>query len=290
MFIFSQNQYLMPTITLEPLNGYNHFQETSMNYFENEMADYGIKLEVFDSARSILGELQRVIWNNSVVKVSTSTNSNYLSGCVTDTFGAQNIERVKSHADIFISDFGYYDVERTFGCIAIDDAWSFNLEKVMRFFKNNGRFYVTSLPKLFGIPFGGLLLSSEHSLKSNLSENKRDILLNHLNCEYQRITKYRKIREENFFTLSESLKSIGFEPFFDLRSSGFPSVGIFRAPEVFNEYRFKELINSWGIRTTSFFGNQGIILPIHHKLTKSELDYIFEATRRTYSSVVGSKT
>jgi hypothetical protein len=273
-FLNPQGEYCLPRITLEPI----HVPELKMLETKSKK-QLPYEIRIWSSARNALKTIVQNKMQNCKVSINTTTESNYLTGCFNNLFD-NGFERSKGSSpkwDIFASDFGFTNSKISNASIIYDDAWSFNIEVASDFLQNGGLYYVSSIPKIIGLPHGAVVLTKDLKFQndSSLSENE----LQKLECYFSWfLVNYDDLairRRENYEIL---LRLLGDE-FFDFMKdfqTAYPGAGVFGANRKFDELKFKQLLNKKGIRGTSFFGNNAVILPIHQHLTRNDLEYIAE--------------
>ena len=269
--------YLTPLYTLEPLRHRNvSLLKIKPNYFFPE----NLKITYWDSARQAIKYLLNYVDQPvDTISIATTTQSNYLSSCLAEV-SLKKITRTKnqdSKWDIFAADFGYENRNYSNEAHIYDDAWSFSLDVANNFILNGGKHYVSSLPKIAGLMQGAILVSDPNctyvdKVAINKSTEKLESLTIEFLNEYENIVDVRLRNLERLkLNLTPTFK-FGMSDF----SSKFPGVGVFTALKQFDEVGFKKILQNHGIRGTSFFGNNGIILPIHQMLQENDIDFISE--------------
>lgn len=274
-------EYLSPKFSLEPIQ----VIDSSKRKLELlELSEFGVSVFYWKSARKALRFI-RDLENNQAkrsVKISTTTQSNYLSGCLAETF-PEGIKRVKNDQDswdIFASDFGYENVSLSQESGIYDDAWSFSLDVALNFLSNDQKYYVTSLPKVLGSSFGAMVLTRNNSFFNDKDLSLSDLeKLNHIGVTlFSETEQIGQARVRNLEILYCALGN-DFRKTMANWNSSFPGAGVFTYQRVFNEVKFKALLQDHGIRGTSFFGNNAVILPIHQLLSIDDIYYIAEITK-----------
>lgn len=273
------DSYLFPPYVLEPINP----RGWEPRHFARSARLNGFSVEVYSNARTAIDAVARESLPHGVESaryVSTS-GSDYLSSCIQGLFrfGASNLTgNTDVVADIFVADHGFYPAHQDFkGASVFDDAWSFSESIAQDFLETGGRYYVTSAPKVWGLPFGGLLLGSPATRlpQSDLSSDIRDKILSLVMHNVTNDSERVEARNQNNILIGRYLENEGVIPFFGegFRSNG-PGAFVGRVLSNFNEVQFKAELQARNIRGTSFFGNQGIILPNHQQLTEPDLKLI----------------
>lgn len=270
---------LIPMYTLEPLQ---NIRITSLEHEISSKLPSNLQLNYWSSAR---GAIKFLLKNyeqaKETISISTTTQSPYLSGCLTEVTSKRIIrdKGINDKWDIFVADFGYENKKYSTDAIIYDDAWSFSIDVANSFILNGGKHYISSLPKIVGLGMGAVVISEKPSKlfpenQNNESATIMSKVTNDFIGTYQEVV---NVRSRNLEKLTANL-SKGFVFGMGEFTSKFPGTGIFESKYKFDEVRFKKMLQLHGIRGTSFFGNQKIILPIHQLLTESDLDYISEIT------------
>jgi len=238
--------------------------------------------------RSILFSTARAALSSAVVAmtrrggtlpfVETTSRSVYLSGCIPQVLGRVSRSMPEqSEVAIFASDFGF-KTDRPLEQFQIyDDAWSLDLNFAEVFLERSGRVYISSLPKVFGLPFGGLaMLSEDIELESDLTKSQEATLRMLLNSKIPQLEAISSRRRENLLYLEKKMNP--WELQFSEKSTNFPGAAVVKPKFSFNEEDFKTRINAHGVRSTSFFGNQAALIPVHQGLSRLDLDYLLDLT------------
>jgi hypothetical protein len=274
-------EYLSPKFSLEPIQ----VIDTSVSKSEIiDLSQLGLSVFYWQSARKALRCIQDIKNTQSkpILKISTTTQSSYLSGCLTQIF-PEGIQRTKSNQeswDIFAADFGYENVNLSEESDIYDDAWSFSVEVACKFLSKKERYYVTSLPKVIGSSFGAMVLTKNDGFfhDTDLSKEGLAKLQNIGDILIAEIEQIGKARITNLDFLSSALGD-NFQMALENCRTSFPGAGVFTYQREFDEVKFKAMLQGHGIRGTSFFGNNAVILPIHQLLSEKDLRYIAEITK-----------
>lgn len=285
------NDYLRPRITLEPINSRTNLSSESYtncyNSVENwlQSLELNVDFEFIQGARfgiELFSKQVELGETDQSFKVETTSGSAYLSSCVTNTLN----KIPKSLGIGFALDFGNYEDIDFSKYKWVDDAWSLQPELIDEVVNKCHIPYITSLPKIMGLPIGGLIFFNkhhvanvkdfnkyrlEHSVHSQFSSNLEDFFLN--------FNRYRDLRVQNVKIIYEKLSNFGFQPFFNKHKTSFPGAAIVKYDEVFDEIKAKKNLWSLGVRGTSFFGNNALILPCHQNLNHQDLEYICESAK-----------
>lgn len=287
-----KNRYLFPSITLEPI-GFNEILKRKETLLDERQLSIkkGLRLSFYQSARHAIKEIYSC-FEKGEVEYYTTSRSTYVSSCLTNIKGLNlkfDIQGSESRDSMYILDFGYYryqDLENLTKSLIIDDAWSFNNEIIDKVTHSSQAHYVTSMPKIMGTPFGSIVICSE-MCKLNHNKLDREFHTYLENSMQNFLIKYEQIQEARNSNLSyfiNGLANEGLTLFFDNNyNSDLPGAAIFKSKRRFDEKKFKSELQNFGVRGTSFFGNQSIVLPCHQNLSEFDLDYIISATAKSIS-------
>lgn len=280
-YLHPDSEYLSPKFSLEPIHVI-HTSDRKNKIFD--LRELGLNVFYWQSARKALRRIQNLSNTESKpsVRISTTTQSVYLSGCLAQTF-PEGIQRVKSSQeswDIFAADFGYQNVLLSQESNIYDDAWSFSIDVACTFLSNTEKYYVTSLPKVLGSSFGAMVLTRDNQFSHDTDLRAEDLeKLMHIGGTL--FSEAKQIGQARVSNLDILCRALGddFQKTLENYGTPFPGVGVFTYRREFEEVKFKALLQGHGIRGTSFFGNNAVILPIHQLLSESDLSYIAEITK-----------
>lgn len=275
-FLYSSDQYCLPKITLEPIHTPDPLLLAST---PESIITFPFEIRIWSSVREALKSMINNRIPNSEVSIATTTQSSYLTSCFKNLFdkGFSRSKKIANRWDIFAADFGYQNLEISSSAIIYDDAWSFDIEVANNFLHSGGMYYVSSIPKTIGLPFGAIVLTRDSKLKNDptLSDEILVKLNNYFSWFLLDYHKFAIKRKENYEILIQLLGN-EFYDFMNIYKTDFPGVGVFGVRRKFNEVLFKLMLQKNGVRGTSFFGNNAILLPIHQNLSRIELEYIAE--------------
>jgi hypothetical protein len=85
---------------------------------------------------------------------------------------------------------------------------------------------------------------------------------------------YKKKRNENVSQILSTLSASSFNELKPGKFNEFRGPLLLRVAKEFNEYETKIKLHNLGVRGTSFFGNQTLVLPCHQDLSDSDIKYI----------------
>lgn len=277
-FLNSDNQYCLPKITLEPIHTPDPLLLASK---PESIITIPFEIRMWSSVREALKSIINNRIPNSEVSIATTTQSSYLTSCFENLFdkGIGRSKKSTNRWDIFAADFGYQNLEISSSAIIYDDAWSFDIDVANNFLHSGGMYYISSIPKIIGLPFGAIVLTRDLTFQNDpaLSDNILVKLDNYFSWFLLDYHKFAIKRKENYEILNQLL-GIEFYEFMNSYQTDFPGVGVFGVRRKFDEIEFKSLLQKNGVRGTSFFGNNAIILPIHQNLSRIELEYIAEVS------------
>jgi hypothetical protein len=280
-YLHPDSEYLSPKFSLEPIQVI-HTADRKKEIFD--LCEIGLNVFYWQSARKALRIIQDLknTKSKSSIRISTTTQSKYLSGCLAQTFpeGIQRVKNGQESWDVFAADFGYENVLLSQESNIYDDAWSFSIDVACRFLSSTEKYYVTSLPKVLGSSFGAMVLTRDDQFFHDTDLSAKDLeKLNHIGGTL--ISETKQIGQARLSNLDMLFGALGddFQKTLENYSSTFPGVGVFTYRREFEEVKFKTLLQGHGIRGTSFFGNNAVILPIHQLLSKNDLSYIAEITK-----------
>lgn len=225
-----------------------------------------------------------------VVTVLTTSGNFYVSGCVTKA-----IEQVcrwnrdicaDTKAIFVIHEFGYpykgLSELKQYGLPIIEDcAYAF-------FSKDEeigqvGDYVIYSLPKAFNMQMGGVMLS--HSKVTNgTTDFETDYILSHLSFGLKEKQTIIEKRLQNYDYLCKALAPIGITPFFELKEDIVPGTFLFKWLEDIDYPNMKEFMQRNGVESSVFYGKNAFFIPMHHNLTKNELDYIINLLEYYYEN------
>jgi len=229
-----------------------------------------------------------------VVTILTTTGNLYISGCVT-----REIEKVcrwsrqmeaGTKALLVNHEFGFAYEElrklREHGLPIIEDAaHAFASNNSEESVSNVGQFTVYSFPKFFPVQFGGLLVCESRSeIEEPISGPAKRYLQKVLWAQIAALPQTRAKRQENYRALGERVSKFDCSPRFALKPHSVPGVFMFRTPADVDLPGLKTFMQARGIECSVFYGEQAFFIPVHERLTTSDLDFLAEV----YKSFVKS--
>jgi len=296
-FILNVPEYLRPVYRISPFRtddvSKNHILFNADNTkFKNYLNDRfpERKIIVTENGREAIGKALRLLNLNKddVVTIFTTTNSFYISGCVTkeiEKYCKWSREIEKNTKVLLVNhEFGFCSQEmeyyKSLGFPIIEDfAHSFVSNSIKNDAGKYGNFLIFSLSKFFPIQVGGVLIYN-NEYKTISENNIYDTYIQNIVSKYiDEINEIKIKRIENYNYYVELFSKIDIKPFFKLTENDCPGVFCFRVPESINLNDMKNFINSNGIESSVFYGENAYFIPCHQNLKKQDVEYIFEAIK-----------
>lgn len=255
-------------------------------YFNKLFPEKSIQLT--SDGRSAIGRALEILGlkGDDCVTIITTTNNLYISGCVT-----KEIEKrcswsrdINSNTKaIFINhEFGLLcrnvEAYRKLGIPIIQDfAHSFCSLSEAAASGIQGDFLVCSFSKIFPMQAGGaLLLDRKHA---PLYEGDSEILRyvdSNASFYINSLEQVKKKRLRNHEVFVKKFRSIGIDSFFDFSEGDVPSVFCFKLQENINAPNFKDYMNTNGIESSIFYGQNAYFVPCHQNMSQADIDYVYE--------------
>lgn len=225
--------------------------------------------------------------SDDCVTILTTTGNLYISGCVT-----REIEKVckwsrviqDNTAALFVNhEFGYpyrnlYEL-RSHGLPIIEDAChSFLSNTPAGDMGRIGDFIVFSLPKIFPLQIGGILsFDARYCIESSVQrgselETYLAAVMSHYMPELEQA---KEQRLTNYRWMANRFAMLGCYPRFVLLDNDVPGVFIFTVPEGIDLAAMRKHGWAHGIECSVFFGESAFFIPVHQRLSKSDLDYFY---------------
>lgn len=276
---------LVPFVSIAALDKKNfcpRLLDSTPNADKYLLNRFGEKYVICPKAREaiviVLKELK--LQSNDVVTILTTTGNSYISGCVTKAIEKVcqwSREFTPSTKVIFVNhEFGYAYENlkglKTYNLPIIEDcAHSFftkseDIGKV-------GDYVIYSLPKAFSCQLGSILVyrnSISYITPLGIDNYVRSALEPQIEHVEELITK----RFINYNYYLNKLAPFGVVPFFKLREGDVPGVFMFRFEQSIDYRALKTFLNNNGIDSSVYFGQDAYFVPVHHNVSKCELDYI----------------
>lgn len=289
-FIVNPSAELAPCHTISPFEksyvGKNmnlgaHYKYEAEQYLQDRFENYTLT-HGGRSAMSIAYRHYNLKAEDTVTILTTSENF-YISGCVTKEVEkwckwSRKIE--PSTKLIFVNhEFGYPYANvshlKKYGLPIIEDcAHSFYSTDFNGEIGTVGDFVIYSLPKAFPIQMGGILVNNLGlKIDSDLDSGLEDYVLRVVGSQVKLMDGSINCRMENYQYLSMRLSDVGCSPLFENIKGTVPGVYMFKTPENLDLVAMKVYLQSNGIESSVFYGQNAYFIPVHQNLTRTDLDY-----------------
>lgn len=234
---------------------------------------------------------------DDVVTILTSSNNFYISSCVTKVIEKHCLwsRKISNKTKvIFINhEFGYpypnLSAIKKYNLPIIEDcAQSFMSNDKDETIGNIGDFVVYSLPKFFPMQIGGILKINKRNIDipSQLDSLHKHYIFSHLSEYISSINKICQKRLANYNYLKDNLSSLGIEPFFRYTQGIVPGVFLFKWHSNINYPLLKEFMQTNGVESSVFYGQNAFFVPVHHNLSNLHLDYIISLIKYFYNDLL----
>jgi hypothetical protein len=229
-----------------------------------------------------LGQLN--LGKEDCVTIFTTSGNRYISGCVTreiEKFCNWSMKIEENTQVLFVNhEFGFpfealKALKTQFDFPIIEDVahglFSQNTEKSVG---TIGDFVICSFPKIFSLQIGGALLyCDKYNVQSNLTRAEiqylNDSLLGHCLSKEEIIKK----RHSNYRYLEKALGLLGAKSFFNLTELINPGVYVFTFDGFKQWDKLKIFMQSNGVESSIFYGEDAFFIPVHQNLKHLDLDY-----------------
>ena len=274
---------LVPSILIAPLNlGLMPQPERVPNI--HELFDTDRHVSLHRKARyAITAALEDLhLQKEDVVTILTTSGNFYVSGCVTKA-----IEQVcrwnreicaETKAILVIHEFGYpykgLSELRKYGLPIIEDCAYAFLSKDDEI-GQVGDYVIYSLPKAFNMQLGGVMLS-HNKVANGTKDAEANYILSHAYCGMKEKNSIIEKRLQNYDYLCNSLTPLEITPFFDLNEGVVPGTFLFKWRDDIDYPTLKEFMQRNGVESSVFYGKNAFFIPMHHNLSKGELDYMIK--------------
>ena len=293
-FIIEAPEHLLPCYRISPFRTIDSYQnkiakETNESDITDYLSNRFPKKDVFltNNGRGAL-EAALIMLNleaDDVVTIFTTTNSFYISSCVTNEIEkickwSRNIEK-NTKVILVNHEFGFcsQDMKKyaDLGYPIIEDfAHSFVSDSIDNNTGYYGDFLVFSLSKYFPIQVGGALVYSESFQNKDIEEKNFSLYIKNATASYVKsIPSIKSKRIENYQYYVELFANLGLAPYFSLEENDCPGVFCFKVPKQINLDKMKLFINSNGVESSVLYGESAYFLPCHQNLEKSDIEYIY---------------
>lgn len=245
-------------------------------------------------------KLQGILTDNDEVYISTTTDSPYISSCVTnaieETCKWSREINLNTKVIFVIHEFGFFNDKivalKTYceenNIILVEDcAYAWQSGQAGYF----GDYVIYSLTKFFPTQFGGYLVGKKFDYKymwdmfGCADSGKEEKCLAELSAYGSQVEPFIQKRIDNYRYLENIFGQE--KSFFALKPEETPGAFVLK---VESEERMKEIsafIRTFGIECGNYYYNKAIFFPVHQNLAKSHLDYIAGAVRAMYREGCG---
>lgn len=301
MYILHPDEYLFPSYRISPfrtrdivLN--NSYRENNLidEYFRQRLSDRTY-IYTFNGRTAINIALSFYkLKKNDVVTILTTSGNFYISGCVTreiEKFCKWSRDFVPETKLIFVNhEFGYPYPElsslQKYNIPIIEDcAASFFSADPGNSIGKVGDFIIYSLPKMFPLQIGGLLVSKSENLDNYNTVLKPELLryIRKVLSEYiPKRDQIINIRIKNYRELKARFETLNLPERFELQDGIVPGVFLFRTDRFdINLAELRKHFWAHGIQSSVFYGEKAFYIPVHQALVSDDLDY-FYAVMKTF--------
>ena len=295
--IIDPSEFLMPKIRVSPLDQSALVCPISQNE-ENVLP----KIKDFHGKHVIIGIKARQLIEfalsqcnlkpDDIVTILTTSGNLYVSNCIT-----KEVEKFcmwsrllsdKTKAIIVNHEFGYAypDVKSLlkYNIPIIEDCAQSFLTEANDIGKY-GDFAIYSLPKTFPMQIGAII-ASKKPVDYPVDKEKLNYIKTKLCQHANYVNEIRKKRLANYHYLRDNLQPIGITPFFELKEKTVPGVFLCQWLECINYQKLKDFLTNNGVECSVFYGKNAFFIPLHHNLTKSELDYMIQLIHYFYDNMI----
>ncbi len=218
------------------------------------------------------------------ITILTTFNTHYISGCVLNALDGVEISRSldkRSDAIMVIHEWGIEIPDiikiKEF-CNGSDIPLIEDCALTMRpDLGRSGDYILYSFPKIFPMPFGGLLQGTLNKRvmdedSDHIAHGQKEGLIASLYCKYLGDLNNISIRrKENWNYLNDIFIKADLEPFFHLVESDVPYIYMLHTDR---SEGLSTVMKKYGIEAGVYWKNDGLFLPCHQNLSKYHLDYI----------------
>lgn len=227
------------------------------------------------------------------VTILTTSGNTYISGCVTKEIEkfCNWSRKIEQNTKLILvnHEFGYpylklNDLKQYNIPIIEDCAHSFFSTDELKNTGTVGDFLILSIPKMFPVQIGGILVSnySVDFLKQSRINSETKLYLKNV-LSYNLVDREVIIKKRllNYRLFCTKFGDLGLDPYFELRKGTIPGVFLFRADRINIELpKLKEILRSHGIQCSVFYGENAFFLPCHQNLFEEDIDYFVEIIKK----------
>lgn len=297
-FIVDAPEHLLPSYKISPFRTVDSYQNkiakknNELNireYLSNRFLEKDVLLTSNGRGALEAALIMLDLRADDVVTIFTTTNSFYISGCVTSEIEkyckwSRNIEK-NTKVILVNHEFGFCSQEMkkyaALGYPIIEDfAHSFISDSVVNDTGHYSDFLVFSFSKYFPIQVGGALVYNNKFQNSYLEEEELSSYINNVTTNYIKSIpsiKFKKI--DNYHYYLELFADLSLTPYFNLEKNDCPAVFCFKVPKKVDLNKMKVFLNSNGIESSVLYGESAYFLPCHQNIEKHDIEYIYTAVK-----------
>ena len=291
-FVVNPQKDYSPHYTISPFSN-SFLKSNKSTYQQGESLDsyickrfddrkYSLAINGKSALRSALNSIG--LFCNDIVTILTTSGNSYISSCVTNVvseFCKWNMRVTsKSRAILVIHEFGFpfenlIDLKNYNLPIIEDCCYAFNSNDNSNYIYNVGDYLIFSFPKYFPVQAGGLLVADKNIDQCKANKDIYSYITKSVGLYIPMIEEIAHKRRQNWLFLESLFKSININPRFDLIENITNSVFIFRVPSNVNTDGLKLHMNSNGIESSVFYGEDTFFIPCHQYLDEEDLLFFF---------------
>lgn len=286
----------MISVNILPYENYSELELNKFEYSEASTFDTYFKGRKIwlkkgrEAIEIILSSLN--ISKSDEVFITTSSESQYVSSCVTSTvFNYCKPSRElsnKTKVILIIHEFGVPHPKTIQLCkyakknqiIVIEDcAHTINSLIDNKYVGTYGDFSFYSFSKLLPVSEGGLLVQNNFEIELNHYEETVDVEKRNLIMQYiHYIPSFSKKRVENYNYLKDVFRKYINGPYIEINKNVIPYY--FSLPIVDSNMSIRNTLQKKNIYCGTWFGKNYLLIPIHQFLNKNQLDYLINEILR----------
>lgn len=291
-FVINSPKWLTPNYSISPFSSFDISSNKDMPY--SDLSDYyfmnRFKGRSFcytqsgrDALAKALSKLNLVV--TDCITIYTTSENLYISSCVTNEISkvcqwSREIQK-NTKAILVNHEFGFAyenlnELKKHNLPIIEDCAFAFNSNNLESSVGLTGDFLIFSFPKFFPIQIGGLLVyNNKYEISSTLLSDESRYIKKVISHYIKNIDEFSEARTINYKYLSEIFSRIGFKERFQLNGRSIPGVFMFKCSENNDLNLLKTFLWNNGIESSKFYGENSFFIPVHHRLSKNDLEYLF---------------
>ncbi len=299
MFVLNPDRYLVPIFRISPFRTsdvvINHNlpdNDSIDDYFNNRFQGRPF-FYTFNGREALnIALSQYNLEPNDIVTIYTTTGNFYISRCVTNEIEkfCKWSRELSAHTRLILVNHefgvpyeGLTDLKKKGLPIIEDCAHSFFSTDEENNTGQIGDFVIFSLPKMFTLQIGGLLLCNmpiSKEIESQLEHPHLRYIKNILSHSIQNKDEIITKRKENHYWLSDKFRSLGLPELFSLKDGIVPGVFMFKAlGRNINLSELKKYFYAHGVQCSIFYGEEVFFIPVHQALSKDDLLYFYEVMK-----------